>query len=81
MQQTNSSPTPVVTLDQRRALLWMRKHQPTPYPSTRDPDAPSHRTLSSLLRAGLIHFDPNRKKFDSPRFCLTARGNEVLGGS
>jgi hypothetical protein len=35
----------------------------------------------ALLRSGLIHFDPNRKRFDPPRYCLTALGNDLLGKS
>lgn len=79
MLPTNSSPIPSVTLDQRKALVWIRKRQPTPFPSTKDPDAPKHEMMRDLIRAGLVGMNPNRKAFDVPRFCLTAKGNEVLG--
>lgn len=79
MQPTNSYPIPTVTLDQRKALLWVRKHQPTPFGSTKDPDAPKHDTMRDLARLGLIQMNPARRPYDAPRFCLTPKGNEVLG--
>lgn len=67
-----------MSLERRLALLWVRKHQPTPMGSSKDPDAPPRRVMIDLVRLGLIQFDPNRKPFDSPTYCLTARGHEAL---
>lgn len=78
MQPMNSS-LPTVTLEQRLGLLWVRKHQPTGLPSTKDPDAPKRRTLIGLIRLGLVQPDPKRRRFDSMTYCLTDRGGEILG--
>lgn len=79
MQPTNS--LLMVTLEQRLALLWIKKRQPTGFGSIKDPAAPKPETMRGLIRAELVHMDPNRKPFDSPRFCLTHKGNEILGTS
>ena len=78
MQPTNSS-SPMLTLDQRLALLWVRKRQPTDFGSTKDPKAPRHETMRDLIRAGLVQMNPNRRPYDSPRFCVSPLGVEVLG--
>ena len=71
----------MVTLEQRRALVWVKKHQPTGFPSTKLPDAPKHATMRGLIRAGLLCMNPNRKAYDVPRFCLSPQGEQALGQS
>lgn len=78
MQPMNSS-LPILSVEQRLGLLWVRKHQPTPMGSSKDPHAPPRRVMVDLVRRGLIEFDPRRKPFDSPTYCVTKRGAEVLG--
>jgi hypothetical protein len=63
-----------VTLEQRRALVWIRDRQPVMPPI----DAVPAPIRIALLRSGLIHFDPNRKRYDSPRYCLTDAGHNAL---
>jgi len=75
MQPTNSLPVP--TLEQRLALLWIRKHQPVAPPLSEVP----RRVRIRLYQLGLIQFDPNRRQFDTVQYCLTDKGNEVLGKS
>ena len=78
MQHMNSS-LPTVTLEQRLALIWVHKHQPTPFGSSKDPNAPPRRAMVDLVRLGLIHFAPERKPFDPPIYSVTPTGREVLG--
>ena len=47
----------MMSLEERRALLWFRKHQPTDWPRYRDPDSPSRRTFEGLVKAGLVAMD------------------------
>lgn len=74
MQPMNSS-LPTMTLERRLALIFIRDHQPVMPPVAK---VPPHIRIG-LLRAGLIEFDPKRKRFDPPAYCLTARGREALG--
>lgn len=80
MQPMNSS-IPLLSLDQRKALLWVKARQPTDFPSVRDKTAPTFALMFSLIRLGLIQMDPNRRQYDSPRFCLTERAETALGAS
>lgn len=67
--------TTLTTLDERLALLWLRKHQPAGW---YEQGAPPSRMRTHLLRAGLIQINPNRKRFDPVTFCLTQAGQEAL---
>ena len=71
-------PVTTLTLERRRALLWVKQHQPTQFPSSRDTSAPTHRTIIELKQEGLIGLDPTRKRFDTIRFCLTEAAEQVL---
>jgi hypothetical protein len=73
MPLMNSS-TPLLTLEQRKALIWIKEHQPVVPPLAIVPS----RLRIGLAQAGLIQFDPNRRRFDAPRFCLTEAGLRAL---
>lgn len=80
MSQINSnaiSPTPL-RLDERKALLWVRKHQPTPGTHYRDPDAPSRPVLLALIQRGLIGLWPGRRRYDPLTYSLTEAGQKAL---
>lgn len=72
MQQTNSSP--ILTLEQRVALVWIRDHQPVMPPLAIVPS----RLRVHLLRSGLIHFDPARLPMDPVTYVLTDMGIQAL---
>ena len=66
--------TPLVNLEQRKALLWIRDHQPVLPPA----DKVAAKVRVHLLQAGLIQFDPNRKRFDPVTYVLTDAGRQAL---
>jgi hypothetical protein len=67
-----------LNLEERKALLWLRKHEPTTYPRFNDPDCPTHRVLVRLMHGGLIELWPGRKRFDPLTYSLTQKGKEAL---
>jgi hypothetical protein len=73
---SNATSQTLLTLEERKGLLWFQRYEPTQWPGRDNP--PSHRTLIALMRAGLIHFWPGRKRFDPPIYCLTEAGRKAL---
>jgi hypothetical protein len=71
------SVNPMLTLEQRRALLWIRSKQPTVI-SVFDPGAPGGKTREFLLTEGLIALDPQRKRHDPLVYSLTDKGEAAL---
>lgn len=67
----------ILRLDERKALLWFRKHEPA-MPSLRDPAAPTYRMLARLVQAGLIQLWPGRKRYDPLIYSLTQAGLNAL---
>ena len=76
MQPTNSVTTsqPLLTLDERKALVWIRDNQPCVPPLSKVPN----RVRVGLLQRGLIQFDPKRQRFDSVTYVLTEAGKAAL---
>jgi hypothetical protein len=76
MPLTNSQTTSpiLLSLEERKALLWVKDHQPCPLSLNRC--APHVRI--SLFRRGLIQFDPKRKRFDPITYALTDAGLAAL---
>jgi hypothetical protein len=69
--------TPFLNLDERRALLWIRAHQPAVI-DTMTPGAPRGKLRHSLMERGYIEFDPKRQMFDPVKYCLTKAGEAAL---
>jgi len=76
MQPLNSETTspPLLSLDERLALLWVRDNQPCMPPLSKV----ANRVRVSLLQRGLIQFDPKRHRFDSVTYVLTEAGVAAL---
>jgi hypothetical protein len=70
---------PLLTLDERRGLIWIKVNQPATI-LRMTPGAPSPKVRQALLERGFIHFDPNRKRYDPITYCLTPAGEAVLKG-
>ena len=81
MSQTNSlntTPNASLSLEQRRALLWVKKNQPTAFPALNKQSPAARRALIDLVRLGLISLDPMRKAFDPPLYVMTDKGKAAL---
>ncbi|MEH2525815.1 hypothetical protein V1288_003724 [Bradyrhizobium sp. AZCC 2176] len=72
-----NSSTRLLSLEERRALLWVRANQPAVM-SRLTPGAPTTKTRIALVQEGLIAFAPDRNRFDPPAYCVTAKGEEAL---
>jgi hypothetical protein len=70
-----------LSLEHRRALLWIRANQPARMVTPHEPGVPSSRTRVELLKAGFIEFIPARERFDPVSYCLTRAGEEALDPS
>jgi hypothetical protein len=68
----------MMTLDERKGLLWFRKHHPADWPNLNDPDCPPRVVLIRLLNSGLVSFYPNRRRFDPVLYSLTEAGRKAL---
>jgi hypothetical protein len=63
-----------LNLEQRKALLWFRKHQPTGWRA----NGPSHKAYMALIHYKLIQLDPKRTYGEPLQFVLTEQGRKAL---
>jgi hypothetical protein len=68
----------MLTLDERKALVWFRSRQPTRWPVHLDGATPPRKVFDQLVIRQLIHLDPNRKRFSPPSYVLTEAGRREL---
>ena len=65
----------LISIDERKALLWLRRNQPSTWNAS---DAPPARMRLKLIHQGLVSFWPGRQRFDPISYSLTDRGEKVL---
>jgi hypothetical protein len=67
-----------ISIEERKALNWYRVQGPA---ETSVPGSPQRRMRVTLVRRGLLHIHPDRRKGDPIQYAITERGREALHGS
>ena len=64
-------------IDDRKALLWIKEHQPTPWSSL--PGAPKRGVMTRLIKAHLVEFHRSKqRRLDPVTFVLSPSGKKAL---